>query len=75
MKKKLENVEYLSYVGSLITSNANVDKSRIAMTNAAFNKKTAFQQHIALIHKDKTYCMPRLEHSFGWCRRAGHFGK
>jgi len=53
-RKKVENVEYLSYMGSLITGNASVVKSRIAMTNAALNKKTAFQQQIALLYKDKT---------------------
>jgi len=41
-------------MGSLITGNASVVKSRFAMTNAALNKKTAFEQQIALIYKDKT---------------------
>jgi hypothetical protein len=54
-KKKLENVEYLSYLGSPITRNASIVKSRITMTNAAFNKKTAFQQQIALIRKDECH--------------------
>ena len=46
--------------------NVSVVKSRIAVTNAAFNKKMAFQQQIALIYKDKSNLMPRLEHRFVW---------
>jgi len=41
-------------MGILITGNASVVKSRIAMTNAVLKKKTAFQQQIELIYKDKT---------------------
>jgi hypothetical protein len=41
-QKQLENVEYLIYLGSMITNDARCTreiKSRIAMAKAAFNKK------------------------------------
>jgi hypothetical protein len=41
-KKQLENVEYFNDLGSMITNDARCTreiKSRIAMSNAAFNKK------------------------------------
>jgi hypothetical protein len=41
-QKKLENVEYLKYLGSMITNDArraHEIKSRTAMTTAAFNRK------------------------------------
>jgi hypothetical protein len=41
-QKQLENVEYLKYLGSMITNDARCTheiKSRIAMAKAAFNKK------------------------------------
>jgi hypothetical protein len=41
-QKQLENVEYFSYLGSMITNDARCTceiESRIAMTKAAFNKK------------------------------------
>jgi hypothetical protein len=41
-QKQLENVEYFSYLGSMITNDARCTceiKSRIAMAKAAFNKK------------------------------------
>jgi len=44
-KKQLENVEYLSYLGSLITDDARctgVTKYRIITTKAASNKRTLF---------------------------------
>jgi hypothetical protein len=44
-----------------------------AITNAAFNKKAAFQQHIALMCKDKTDCHIWSTALFG--AGAGHFGK
>jgi hypothetical protein len=40
--KQLENVEYLNYLGSMITNDATCTreiKSRIAMAKAAFNNK------------------------------------
>jgi hypothetical protein len=44
-QKQLENVEYFSYLGNIITNDARCThemKSRIAMAKAAFNKKTLF---------------------------------
>jgi hypothetical protein len=41
-QKQLEDVEYLNYLGSMITNDARCAreiKSRIAMAKAAFNKK------------------------------------
>jgi hypothetical protein len=41
-QKQLENVEYLNYLGSMITNDARCTreiKSRIAMAKAAFNNK------------------------------------
>jgi hypothetical protein len=41
-QKQLKNVEYFSYLGSMITNDARCTreiKSRIAMAKAAFNKK------------------------------------
>jgi hypothetical protein len=41
-QKQLESVEYFSYLGSMITSDARCTreiKSRIAMAKATFNKK------------------------------------
>jgi hypothetical protein len=41
IKKQLENVEYCSYFGSMVTEDARCTreiKSRIAMAKAAFNK-------------------------------------
>jgi hypothetical protein len=46
VQKQLENMEYLKYLGSLITNDARCTreiKSRIGMAKAAFNKqKTLF---------------------------------
>jgi hypothetical protein len=42
VKKRLENVEYFNYLGSLITNDARQTheiKSRIAITKAVFNKE------------------------------------
>jgi hypothetical protein len=41
-QKQLENVEYLNYLGSMITNDARCTheiKTRIAMAKASFNKK------------------------------------
>jgi hypothetical protein len=43
-QKRLENVEYFNYLGSMITNYtrcAHEIKSRIAMVKAAFNEKKA----------------------------------
>ena len=44
-QKQLENVEYLNYLGSVITNDAKHTheiKSRMAMAKEVFNKKTLF---------------------------------
>jgi hypothetical protein len=44
-QKQLENVEYFSYLGSMLTNDAMCTreiKSRIAMAKASFDKKTLF---------------------------------
>jgi hypothetical protein len=44
-QKQLENVEYFSYLGSMITNDARCTreiKSRIALAKAAFNKRRIF---------------------------------
>jgi hypothetical protein len=48
---QLENVEYLNYLGSMITNHARYTrtiKSRIAMAKAAFNKKALFTSKMDL---------------------------
>jgi hypothetical protein len=56
-QKQLENVEYFSYLGSLITNDARCTceiKSRISMAKAAFNKKkTIFTSKLDLILRKK----------------------
>jgi hypothetical protein len=51
-QKQLENVEYFSYLGSMITSDARCTreiKSRIAMAKTAFNKnKNLFTSKLEL---------------------------
>jgi hypothetical protein len=69
-QKQLQNVEYLNYLGSMITNDARCTreiKSRIAMTKAAFNKKKTFHQQIGLKLKEETSKVLHLEHSFVWC--------
>jgi hypothetical protein len=52
-QKQLENVEYFSYLGSMITNNARCIreiKSRIVMAKTAFKKeKTLFPSKLHLI--------------------------
>jgi hypothetical protein len=55
-QKQLENVEYFTYLGSMITNDARSTreiKSRIAMAKAAFNKKTLFTSKLELNLKKK----------------------
>jgi hypothetical protein len=70
-KKQLENVEYFSYLGSMITNYARCTreiKSRLAMAKAAFNKrKTLFTSKLDLNLREKTSKVLHLEHSFVWC--------
>jgi hypothetical protein len=70
-KKKLDNVKYFNYLGSMITQDARCTheiKSRIAMAKAAFNKKkTFFHQQTGLKFKEETSKLLHLEHIFVWC--------
>jgi hypothetical protein len=56
-QKQLENVEYFNCLGNVITYDARCTceiKSRIAVVNAAFNKKEAlFHQQTGLKFKEK----------------------
>jgi hypothetical protein len=56
-QKQLENVEYLNYLGSMITNDARYTrkiKSRMAMAKAAFNlKKTLFTSKMYLNSRKK----------------------
>jgi hypothetical protein len=50
-QKQLKNVEYFNYLGNMITSDARCRreiKYRIAMAQAAFNKKTLFTSKLDL---------------------------
>jgi hypothetical protein len=70
-QKQLGNVEYLNYLGSMITNDAKCTheiKSRIAMAKASFNKKNVFfYQQTGLKFKGETSKVLHLEHSFLWC--------
>jgi hypothetical protein len=69
-QKQLENVEYFSYLGSMMTNDARCRceiKSRTVMTKAAFNKKKTLLQQIWLKFKEETSKVIHLEHSFVWC--------
>jgi hypothetical protein len=51
VKKQLENVEYFSYFGSIVTNDARCTyeiKSRTAMVKAPFTKKTLFSSKLDL---------------------------
>jgi hypothetical protein len=74
-QKKLENVEYFNYLGSMITNDARytrVIKSRIAMAKAVFNnKKALFTSKLDLNLRTK------LVKCYIWsiALSGGHFGK
>jgi hypothetical protein len=60
-QKRLKNVEYLNYLGSLITSDARCAReieSRTAMAKSAFNKNKTF-----FTSKEVTNEMLHLEHT------------
>ena len=64
-QKQLENVEFLKYLGSILTNDERCMceiKSRITMAKAVFNKK-----HTGLKTQEETSKMLHLEHSFIWC--------
>ena len=56
-QKQLENVEYFSYMDSLMTSDARCTreiKCMIALAKVAFKKKTLCHQQIGLKFKEET---------------------
>jgi len=60
----------LNYFGGMITNEAKCIceiKSRIAMKEAAFNKKTPFISKLDLKYKEETSKVLHLEHSFVQC--------
>jgi hypothetical protein len=73
-QKQRENVEYFSYLGSIITNAARstrVIASRIAVTKVALDRKKTFHLRTELQTKEKMrnvtydveFCMaPKLEH-------------
>jgi hypothetical protein len=69
-QKQLENVEYSNYLGSTITNDTRCTheiKCRVAMTEAAFNKKKTFHWQIALKFEEETGKMLLVKCSFVWC--------
>jgi hypothetical protein len=70
-QQQLENMEYVNYLGSMITNDAKCTceiKSRISIAKAAFNKKkTLFTSNLDLKFKEETSKVLHLEHSFVWC--------
>jgi hypothetical protein len=62
----VENVEYLNYLGSIITNDARSTreiKCWISMAEAEFNKKRSLVPKF----KEETSKMLRFELSFLWC--------
>jgi hypothetical protein len=66
-QKRLENVEYFNYLGSMITRCIREIKSKIIMTKAAFKMTKTFHQQNALKFKPELSNVLQLEHSFVWC--------
>jgi hypothetical protein len=70
-KKKLENIEYTNYLGSIIANNARCTceiKSRIAMEETSIQQEEkSFHQKIGLKFNEETSKVLYLEHSFVWC--------
>jgi hypothetical protein len=78
-QKQLENVEYLNYLGSMITSDARCTreiKSRNAMAKTAFNKKkNLFTSKLDLnLRKKLVKCYIWSIALYG-AETCGHFGK
>jgi hypothetical protein len=70
-QKQLDYMEYLNYLGSMITTHARCTykiKSRIVMAKAAFNKKrNLFTSKLHLnFRKNLVRCL-HLEYGFVWC--------
>ena len=70
-QKQLENVEYFSYLGIMITKSARCTGSltfRIATAKAAFKRKQNLcTSKFDLNWRKKVVKMPKVEHSFVWC--------
>jgi hypothetical protein len=69
-QKQLENVDYVNYLGSIITNDARCTreiKSRIVMAKAAFNKKKTLFTRTGLKFKEETSKVLHLERSYVWC--------
>jgi hypothetical protein len=69
-QKQLENVEYLKYLGSMITNDARCTqeiKSTIGMAKAAFNKKTFSTRKIGFKFTEEAGEVLYLEHIIVWC--------
>jgi len=65
----MENVEYFTCVGSMISDTVYTHKIKCRMATAtiAFNKKKTFCHQTELKFKEETNKMLHLEHSFVWC--------
>ena len=62
-----ENMEYLNYVGRIITNDARCTqevKSRIVMVKAFQLEEDSFHQHFGLKFKEETIRVPHLEYCF-----------
>ena len=74
---KLENVKYLKYFGSMITTDARCTseiKSRIGTAKAAFNKKILFNNKLDLkLRKKLVKC--DIWSTALYVLELGHFGK
>jgi hypothetical protein len=69
-KKQMENVQYFTYLGSLIKNDERCKHeitSRISIAKVAFNKKETYHQQNGLKFKEQISEMLHLEHSFVWC--------
>jgi hypothetical protein len=63
MSKKLENVDYLNYLGGMITKDARCSReitSKIAVSKASFNKNKNFHLQVGLKFKEGTICAVAL---------------
>jgi len=69
-QKQPENVEYFNYLHSMITNDAKCTreiKSKIAMSQTAFNTKTLFASKLYLNFGKKLVKCYILEYRFVWC--------
>ena len=70
-QKEKDNVQYLNYLGSMITNDESCTReiiSRIAKATAAFSKKkNFFHQQNGIKFKEETSKVFHLENNFLWC--------